>query len=343
MRRWISRAASGRTLAAAKATAAQNPKAEIRNPKETRNPKSEGWAGRTPLRNFRPSDFGFRVSDFARLARLALLCLAVWLTPSAPAAAPATNGLPSRNIGIEGSISVALPKPGYRPRPLSDRTELILRLDGVTPLTNGQHRYDFYYIGLEPGPYNLADYLMRPDGSRPEELGNIRIQVRALLPDDHNGQLNTHVPRLFPWIGGYRVLLGVIAVIWVGGLAAFIWAGRKKRAVAAPVVTTPPPSLAELMRPLVDAAATGKITSEGQARLERLLMGYWREKLNLPDLRMAEALLRLKAHAEAGALLRALERWLHRPGGASPQEVAALLEPYRCIPAPTQLLEGGRA
>jgi hypothetical protein len=69
-------------------------------------------------------------------------------------------------------------------------------------------------------------------------------------------------------------------------------------------------------------------------------MGYWREKLNLPELRMAECLSRLKAHAEAGELLRALECWLHRPAGVTKEEISALLQPYRSITAPAAV-EGG--
>ncbi len=197
-------------------------------------------------------------------------------------------------------------------------------------------------MGLEPGAYKLADYLMRPDGSHPEELGDTRIQVRAMLPDDHDGKLNAYVPRLFPFIGSYRAMLGVIGAVWIVGIAAFILVSRKKRVIEAPVFVAPQPSFAERLRPLVEDAAAGKLSVEGQAHLERLLMGYWREKLNLPELRMAESLSRLKAHAEAGDLLRALERWLHRPSGASREEISSLLEPYRNISAPIRA-EGGAA
>jgi hypothetical protein len=282
---------------------------------------------------------------FARRAGFGGIAAGLWLhallLSSAVAAPPPTNGTPSRTIGIEGYVSTDLPRADYRPRPLDDRTELILRLEGVTALTNGQHRYDFYYIGLEPGPYNLANYLMRPDGSRPDELDHLRIHVRAMLPEDHDGQLGAYFPRRFPWIGGYRALLGLMALVWVGGFVAFALASRKKHALVVPVATPPQPSLAERLRPLVEAAAAGRLTPDGQARLERLLMGYWREKLGLPELRMAEALMRLKAHAEAGELLRALERWLHRPGGVSAAEVASLLEPYRHVPVPAVVTEGG--
>jgi hypothetical protein len=291
----------------------------------------------------RPTDRGDSQTLHSISLRLCISAVIVFLGLHSFAATNGTNGTPSRNIGIEGNVSVALPRADYRPRPLDDRTELILRIESITTLTNGQHRYDFYYMGLEPGLYKLADYLIRPDGSRPDELDDVRIQVRALLPDDHDGKLNAYLPRLFPFIGGYRVMLVVLAVVWAGGIAAFIIVSRKKRPVEAPVMGPPEPSLAERLRPLVEAAAMGELSVEGQATLERMLMGYWRERVSLPDVRMAEALMRLKAHTEAGELLRALERWLHRPGGVSRDEVASLLQPYRNVPAPVARREGGTA
>jgi len=252
------------------------------------------------------------------------------------AATNATNGTntASRNIGIEGSVSITLPRADYQPRPLDDRTELILRVDKVTALASNQHRYDFLYMGLEPGAYKLADYLIHFDGTRPEELGDLRIHVRAMLPEDHDGKLNAYVPRVFPFIGGYRAALIALGVLWAGGIAVFIYFSRKKRVVAAPAAVVPPPSFAERLRPLVEEAAAGKLSVEGQANLERLLMGYWREKLSLSELRAAESLAKLKAHTEAGELLRALERRLHRPGGATKEEVSSLLQPYRNMPTP---------
>jgi hypothetical protein len=242
----------------------------------------------------------------------------------------ATNGTntASRNIGIEGSISIQLPRKDYQLKPLDDRTELILRIDQVSPAA-GQFRYDFFYMGLEPGAYKLADFLIRPDGTRPDELGDLVIQVRAMLPEDHDGKLNAYTPKPFPFIGGYRAMMIAAGVLWICGIVGYAWLTRKKKKVAAPVVVVPQPSFAELLRPLVEQAAAGNLTVQDQAQLERLLMGYWREKLSLADLRVSEAIARLKTHTEAGEVLRVVERWLHRPGGASKEEVSALLEPYR--------------
>jgi hypothetical protein len=263
-----------------------------------------------------------------------LLSLILLILPVVPVVAGETS---SRPIGIEGRATAVLPGKEYRPRPLDDRTELILRIESLGPLTNGQCRYEFSYIALEHGSYNLTDYLMRPDGTRPDELGLIPIQVRSTLPEDHDGQLSAYAPRPFPWIGGYRMFLGMLGVAWAGGIVGLALAFRKKRVPVVVPIVPGQPSFADRLRPLVEAAAAGKLGPDGQAQLERLMMGYWREKLRLPEMSMSDALLRLKADVQAGELLRALERWLHRRGSVPLSEVAAVLEPYRAVPAPNPL------
>lgn len=253
----------------------------------------------------------------------------------------ATNGAGAGHaIGIEGRIMLDLPRPDYRLLPLDDRTELILRIESVSATADHRQRYNFSYIGMEPGDYQLSDYLVYPDGSRPGELGTFRIRVAAVLPESHSGQLTSFTPGQFPFLGGYRVFLGSLGAAWVGGIGIFIWSYRKKRLVVVPVTRLPEPSFAQRMGPLVEAAAAGKLSLDGQAQLERLFIGFWREKLNLPDQRMADALVYLRGHAQAGEFLRALEHWLHQRAGASAAEVSALLEPYRHLPAPAALTGG---
>jgi hypothetical protein len=238
----------------------------------------------------------------------------------------------SREIGIEGDLEITLGRGDYLPKPLDDRTPLILRVDAVKPVPNGKFQFNFHYIGFEPGIYQLADYLIHPDGSPATEVGEVPVTVHSILPASHDGALTRYVPQPFPWFGGYRMVLGALAVLWVLGLLAFMWFGRRKKAVVVEELVVLPPTYAERMRPFVESAAAGNLTASGQAELERLMSGYWREKLALPESRMADALAALKRHPEAGSLLRALERWLHRPGGASPGEVNGLLEPYRHLP-----------
>ena len=266
-----------------------------------------------------------------------ILGMVVWLVLHRSASAVEDP----RHIGIEGDVTILLDRGDYQAKPLDDRTPLILRIENITPAVGGRFSYDFHYIGFEPGTYPLADYLILPDGSPAVETGGVMVEVRSILPPDHDGKLNPHVPRPFPWFGGYRMLLGGLTALWLLGLFAFYWFGRRKKVQLVVEAPPPPPSYAERMRPLVEAAAAGNLSVTGQAELERLMTGYWREKLALPGHRMADALGALKRHPEAGALLLALERWLHRPGGASREDIDGLLEPYRYL---TPIVEtAGRA
>lgn len=232
-------------------------------------------------------------------------------------------------IGLEEHVQITLDRGDYQPGPMDDRTPLILRLKQIKPAENGRFTYLFYYLSFEPGRYKLADYLIHPDGTPAMDLGETPIEISSMLPPDFQGALNPLFPRAFPALGGYRMILGGLAVLELCGLPALVWLRWKKPVAAVKDEIVPTPTYAERMQPLVKAA-TGNLAASGQAMLERLLNGYWREKIARPEQRMGEALSALKLHPEAGgALLRALERWLHHPGGASRAEIEKLLEPYR--------------
>jgi len=231
-------------------------------------------------------------------------------------------------LGIEEGSRLVLERADYIPRPLDDRTPLIVRLGGVTPVDDG-FAYRIHFLGFEPGEYRLADYLMLPDGSPAEELGGRTFHVGTILPADHDGSLTPYLAGTVPWFGGYRAALVALGIVWVLGWVALAWFGRRRRAIGEIIAAPAPPTLAERLRPYVEAAAAGTLDARGQAELERLLTAYWRERLDLPERRMADELAALRGHPEAGELLRSLERWLHRPGGVSSGEVEILLSPYR--------------
>lgn len=231
-------------------------------------------------------------------------------------------------LGIEEGSRIVLDRADYLPRPLDDRTPLIVRLSDVSPVAEG-FAYRFHFLGFEPGEYRLADYLMLPDGSPADALGERTFQVGTILPADHDGSLTPYVAGTVPWFGGYRAALAALGVVWVLGWIALAWFGRRRRASGEIIAGPAPPTLAERLRPYVEAAAAGKLDPRGQAELERLLTAYWRDRLKLPERRMADELAELRGHPEAGELIRSLERWLHRPGGVSSGEIELLLSPYR--------------
>ena len=190
-------------------------------------------------------------------------------------------------------------------------------------------RYDLEYTGLDPGTYNLVDYLRPKNAAAAAELPAIPIEITSVLPA---GQIE---PRTLersdlPSIGGYRNLMIALGLLWLAGLVALVWK-RKHRSDAEDELAREA-SLAERLRPIVESALAGKLREGEQAELERLLLNYWRRRLGLEGVRPAQAVAQLREHEEAGRLLRQLEAWLHRPDPPEQVDLAGLLEPYRHLP-----------
>jgi hypothetical protein len=240
--------------------------------------------------------------------------------------APALGGAP---VGIPVSVrDLVLPGGELEVRPVDDATPLIVRLDAVRP-HGDRFRYDLVWYGLEPGRYDLGAFLRRKGDGQGPELPALPVEVRSQLAP---GQVQPRRPAqgTLPALGGYRLLLAGAGALWGLGLLALLLARRRGRARAQGLDTRPPGSAARL-RELVEAASAGELAGEGRAALELALIGWWKRRLGLEALEAGDALARLHEHPEAGALLRGLEDWLHRPerAGRPPVDVAALLEPYR--------------
>jgi hypothetical protein len=223
---------------------------------------------------------------------------------------------------------LVLPGPELEVKPLEDRrAPVVVRITGVYPHGTA-FRYDLVYYGLEPGNYDLKSFLRRKDGTSTGELPGIPVRVDPVLPP---GQIEPNALALArsPSLGGYRLLLAFAGSLWCAGLAAILLLGRHKK-TQAEAQASRPVTLADRLRPLVNAALAGALSEGQHAELERLLIGYWRKRLKLEHVSPAEAIRLMRQHEEAGALLRHLEEWLHKPGArAEAAEIAALLRPYQ--------------
>ncbi len=216
------------------------------------------------------------------------------------------------SVGMTGQIDqLVLPGSELEVRPLEDRrAPFVLRITDVYP-HGSAFRYDLVYYGLEPGRYDLRNYLRRKDGSALGELPPVLVQVEPILPP---GQVEPSPLELAPSprLGGYRWLLALGGSLWCAGLVAIVVLGRRRVSEAVSNAGKPA-TLADRLRPLVDAAVAGTLDQGQQAELERLLIGYWRKRLGLEQQSPSGAMAALRAHPQAGALIRTLEDWLHRP------------------------------
>ena len=257
------------------------------------------------------------------LSLLAMLGLFAGGAAAATQSHESSVGMPAR------IVQQVLPGTELVPRPLGTDSEVVLRIIEVFPHGSDQ-RYTFEYYGLEPGDYDLRDWLVRKDGSSTEDLPAMPVTIHSVLPPGAVKPSRLPVGEL-PELGGYQWTLIGISVLWMFGLVVLIYWRRGQAIAARGVAARPPPTLAQRLRPLVEGAIAGKLSSQQRSTLEMSLLAYWRQRLQLDDLTAADVLARVKAHPDAGPLWLGLEDWLHRPNPPQDVDVAALLRPYENV------------
>jgi len=235
-------------------------------------------------------------------------------------------------VGIEGRLRVVAPAGQLDVLPLNRTNRLIARIVGTQPMPGQSNLYDIRFVGLVPGQYDVRAVMCGADAQGSTNAPLI-VQVAALLPTNHNGALAfERTPQLGVRVG-YRWRMGGLWLAWAGALAPLIWLGRQKKVVACVMPTVAPPTPAALLAPLVAKAREGSLTVQDKARMEQLLMCVWRERLMLADASPGSLRVHVRAHAETGCLLTALEQWLYEPPGRHACDIAALLA---CYLAPAQ-------
>lgn len=229
-------------------------------------------------------------------------------------------------VGLSARVeSVVLPGSEFEAAPISAKSPVVLRITAVWP-HGSERRYDLEFYALDPGEYDLTQYLRRKDGTPNGELPKLPVRVLTSLPE---GQVKPHSPQpnAPPQLGGYRSLLWVGGVLWLVGLLALLFLGRQRKPSAAP--RNKPRSMADELRPLVEAALARNLSSGERSQLELRLLAFWRQRLGLEQQDPLQALAQLRQHEQAGALLRAMEAWLHAPHPPASVDLEALLAPYR--------------
>jgi hypothetical protein len=236
------------------------------------------------------------------------------------------------HVGVPTKIEqLVLPGSELEVKPLDDRKlPVVLRIVNVDQHGTA-HRYDFVYYTLDPGTFDLREYLRRKDGTPLGDVPEIKVTATTLLPP---GQVLPHEPAAGrpAFTGGYWLAVIAAGGLWVLGLLAILFVGRKKKQEAT-ATAGGGDTLADRLRPLVERGLAGQLDLVQRADLERSLLAFWTKKLKLDALKPAERFAKLRADADAGPLLNQLETWLHKPGPQSGVDVSVLLRPYQNLPA----------
>jgi hypothetical protein len=243
----------------------------------------------------------------------------------------ATATEPPLTVGMEGQLVILLPAKDLQAAPLLRDAPLTLRI-ASTRSHGSSVQYDLRYIALVPGEYDLRDYLRSTDKKSIADLPAMRVRVSGVLPPNHRGELALAENRSLIAHPRYKWILGGIAIAWAALGVALFRRRKRTRFDGGDARVSTPQTLAERMRPLIEQASAGSLAAAEKAQLERLLLNHWRERLRLESLEYGAAIRALRAHPEAGVLLRALEDWLHRPPGSVKVDIESFLAPYTKAP-----------
>lgn len=247
-------------------------------------------------------------------------------------------------VGVEGQY--LFPWSGERlfAKPVNDRSIFLTRIADIRQLEDegdgkAKVMYDIRYLADMPGQYNLNKYILDAFGEPVEGLPDMIVNVGELLPEVHQGDLEQLEALGIPDMGGYRMTLYIIGILWLLPIFYLLFRKFYKPRPAPPAPVAPPPTLADQLRPIVAKAQSGTLPPEQLARLERLLLACWKERLNINESSMLQQIRTLKAHPDAGAILRAVEMWLHAPPDQqiSESEINTLLAPYSTMQAVEEL------
>jgi hypothetical protein len=256
------------------------------------------------------------------------ICL--WLLLLAASVCAQARNERAAKVGMRAYIEqLVLPGSELAIGALQREDSVALRIVKVWP-HGSTFRYDLEWTGLEPGTYDLRKWLVRKDGSAASDLPPIPVEVTGVLAASVR-EPSEPDPVPAPDLGGYSTLQIVFFVLWGLGLLAILFVGRKRK--ARPVAPPAAPTLADRLRPLVEAVAQNRADTAAKAELERTLVSFWRLRLGLRDERAYEAIAAIRRHAEAGELLRTVELWLHAPEPPKDLDLNRLLAPYRHVTA----------
>ena len=232
-------------------------------------------------------------------------------------------------VGVSGRLEqIVLPGPELEVRPVTDDTLLVVRIEEAYR-HGSAWRYDFVFYGLEPGTYDVTKFLRTKHEAPAVELPPISVDVYSTLPAS---ELRPHPLKVetTPMLSHYRIWIMIAVAAWFAGLVALLVLKRRASSKEAEDRSRPI-SIVERLRPLIGKAREGELSVAERASLERLLITFWRRRLDLGSTPAHEVMAILRDHAEAGPLMAQLETWLHSPGAEESIDVDQWLKAYETL------------
>jgi hypothetical protein len=228
----------------------------------------------------------------------------------------------SGDVGLTKKLNVTFPGEKLMAAKVDDKSRAMVRI--LTAQKSGDgYKYEMEFIGLEPGEYNLIDYL-RTENDEPLTFKKHQIEVGTSLAVGFDGELLDYQKtsrNLIPW---YKKINYAVMAIWALLLPVIILYGRKKKK-ADEIVVEEEKSINEKIRGLLSSMGNSS-SKELWQKVESLIFQHWCEKKNLQGMPMHEAIIKLKEDDEAGPFILKLEKGIHSQEFKDEKGITALIQ-----------------
>ena len=200
----------------------------------------------------------------------------------------------STPIGVKVQVNdQVILGPELEAKPLTQNSSVVLRIKAIRPHGDA-YRYDYEYYGLVPGSFDLGDYLQAKNGEPLTNKPNLPVQFKSSLPPEQI-RPNPLEDQELPYLIKYKHKLIIVGILWALGLLLLIFI-RPKQFGVTESTSQESLSTAEILRPLVHAAKQGNLGKSDQAKLERTLILFWSERLNIRNESSKEVISKIRSH-----------------------------------------------
>lgn len=223
-------------------------------------------------------------------------------------------------IGVENQLLLKTPFAELTPAEYHDKAPVTVRLESKE-VDGDLYLYDFRYAFLQPGVFNVSDYIINLEGTG--TIDPVEVEGLTVIPKSFKGELMPLVKVEVPFDKSYPSTLYTLIAVWVVWTALMyrLYLYRPAAAVAQQDVA---PSLIETIRRFL-AEVKSESSIDLQAELELLIHRYANDELHCSE-EAVKNLEALRRDARWGGVLEVLDAWLHRPGARDTDQLLASLE-----------------
>ena len=219
----------------------------------------------------------------------------------------------------------------------TSESDVLVRLERMDQDDSGfepPFQYKVQFFGAQAGDYDLSNWISLEDGSKPVTGGQVPsmwVRIVSDLPPEKGTSLYEIADPALYSPSGYRRIAFALGTIWLLTPLVLLFLNRREKFEPPAQIVTPPLTLTDRLRPLIESAHRGSLTTEQKGQMELLLYVFWQQRLKLPG-SLTQSIPLMRSDKTAGHLLRTLEAWVHCRPDRRPvldeSTLQALLEPY---------------